>query len=326
MENSGFLKSVNFGGFDKKDVLAYVDDLNTKIYTLEAELEEAKSQVGEDGGAVSNFDGAKKYEEMLQKERAHVSELMAKNDTLTLTVQSHESAIADKDTEIESLKEKIADLENKVSTNPAVQEEASSFDIGSVFIEAKKSADKIIVEARNAAKKMDVDAKALAEQVVGEANQKAQSIVTTADSKAGKILSDAESKAAVLSKASDGMKERIIADIDNIFANVSKLSETIADFSNNSKSSLENARSIITDVQKNIKNDNIAAPKPNAAPIAAKTEPVKEIKIAKEVKEPKSEDVQHSHGKAPMSFDEMAEYAKSLQQQIEAEAISTEEM
>ena len=38
MEGTGFLRTVSFGGFDKKDVLAYVDELNTKIYTLEAEL------------------------------------------------------------------------------------------------------------------------------------------------------------------------------------------------------------------------------------------------------------------------------------------------
>ncbi|UKI16145.1 MAG: hypothetical protein L6V87_10795 [Ruminococcus sp.] len=43
MDGTGFLKTVNFGGFDKKDVLAYVDQLNTKIYTLENELEEKKA-------------------------------------------------------------------------------------------------------------------------------------------------------------------------------------------------------------------------------------------------------------------------------------------
>lgn len=42
MDGTGFLKTVSFGGFDKKDVLAYVDELNTKIYTLEAELDEKK--------------------------------------------------------------------------------------------------------------------------------------------------------------------------------------------------------------------------------------------------------------------------------------------
>ena len=46
MDGTGFLKTVNFGGFDKKDVLAYVDQLNTKIYTLENELEEVERYHG----------------------------------------------------------------------------------------------------------------------------------------------------------------------------------------------------------------------------------------------------------------------------------------
>ena len=50
MDGTGFLKTVNFGGFDKKDVIAYVDQLNTKIYTLENELEEKKALLENSGG------------------------------------------------------------------------------------------------------------------------------------------------------------------------------------------------------------------------------------------------------------------------------------
>ena len=50
-DGTGFLKTVSFGGFDKKDVLAYVDELNTKIYTLEAELDEKKALLESAGGS-----------------------------------------------------------------------------------------------------------------------------------------------------------------------------------------------------------------------------------------------------------------------------------
>ena len=36
MDGTGFLKTVSFGGFDKKDVLAYVDELNTIEGTVPA--------------------------------------------------------------------------------------------------------------------------------------------------------------------------------------------------------------------------------------------------------------------------------------------------
>ncbi|MEG0615446.1 MAG: hypothetical protein RR540_06785, partial [Oscillospiraceae bacterium] len=162
MENSGFLKSVSFGGFDKKDVLAYVDDLNTKIYTLEAEVEEKRALLGEEGAAPSNFERRddNEYEEIIAKERTHVNELMAKIDTLNLTVQSHESALADKEAEVEKYKDKISELQEQLANAETnVVPEENSFDIGSVFIEAKKSADKIIAEAKHAAKKMNEDAK-----------------------------------------------------------------------------------------------------------------------------------------------------------------------
>ena len=64
-EGTGFLKTVNFGGFDKKDVLAYVDELNTKIYTLQAELDEKKALLEESGSG--NGVNDEKYEELIPR-------------------------------------------------------------------------------------------------------------------------------------------------------------------------------------------------------------------------------------------------------------------
>ena len=72
MDGTGFLKTVNFGGFDKKDVLAYVDQLNTKIYTLENELEEKKALLENSGG---NMEDKEKYEQLLASDKAKITEL-----------------------------------------------------------------------------------------------------------------------------------------------------------------------------------------------------------------------------------------------------------
>lgn len=40
MANNGYLRTVRMGGFDKQDVLAYVDDLNSKIYNLENKVKD----------------------------------------------------------------------------------------------------------------------------------------------------------------------------------------------------------------------------------------------------------------------------------------------
>ena len=44
MAENGFLKTVNFGGFDKKDVLRLADSLNVKIQELEDELKYTKKE------------------------------------------------------------------------------------------------------------------------------------------------------------------------------------------------------------------------------------------------------------------------------------------
>lgn len=307
MDSSGFLRSVSFGGFDKKDVLAYVDDLNTKIYTLEAELEDAKKKVG--SGKGGHFEGKEEYEQLLAKERAKSSELMAKVDTLNLTIQSNESVIADKDKEIENLKAKIEELEN---AKPAEQDTTASFDIGSVFIEAKKSADKIVSEARLAVKKMDADAKALAEQVIEEANSKAQSIVSEANEKAEDILRNAENKSAELERMSRDVQVKIKNTIDSMFDNINKISDTISDFSRGSTISLEKAKNIITEAQSSIDS-------------GVKSKSVPKVEIPVKVEAPKYEAPKYEAPK----HEEPAVYAKKvpndgladLVAQIEAEAL-----
>ncbi len=304
MDSSGFLRSVSFGGFDKKDVLAYVDDLNTKIYTLEADLDDAKKKVG--SGKGGHFEGKEEYEQLLAKERAKSSEFMAKVDTLNLTIQSNESVIVDKDKEIESLKAKIEELEN---AKPAEQQQdtTASFDIGSVFIEAKKSADKIVSEARAAVKKMDADAKALAEQVIEEANAKAQSIVFEANEKAEDILRNAENKSAELERMSRDVQAKIKNTIDSMFDNINKINETISDFSRGSTISLEKAKNIITEAQNAIN--------PGAVSKKSESKPAPKAEIPVKVEEPKYEEPAAYSRKMPN--DGLAD----LVAQIEAEAL-----
>ena len=111
MEGTGFLKTVNFGGFDKKDVLAYVDELNTKIYTLEAELDEKKALLeSADGLGVNN----EKYDELLAADKAKITELQTNNDSLKNQMKSLEDELEAKDKEIEELKAQTAELEDQL--------------------------------------------------------------------------------------------------------------------------------------------------------------------------------------------------------------------
>ena len=87
MEGPGLLRTVKFGGFDQKDVLAYIDDLNSKISALETELNEAKANEGNDENLVDNAVVSKLEEQVkdLTQKYNSTQELLKKNEQLILT-------------------------------------------------------------------------------------------------------------------------------------------------------------------------------------------------------------------------------------------------
>lgn len=277
MEGTGFLKTVNFGGFDKKDVLAYVDELNTKIYTLEAELEEKKTLLeGADGGVSSE-----KYDELVAADRAKITELQTANDSLKNKLSTLQDELGVKEKENGELKAQVTELENQLqeAKNKVVSSsaESSALDLGNVFVEAQKTANIIVTQAKENARKMDEDAKKLANQVVDDANGKASTIVKSADEKASKILADAEDKSHEMRTTAQNIKKAVTSEITEIETNVTKLREVLEMFSEESLSKLADTKSIIDKAQdalrKGVSPDFNAAPAAPAAPAARAAAP-----------------------------------------------------
>ena len=246
MASSGFLRTVNFGGFDKKDVLSYVDELNSKIYNLESELTE-KNQliVGQEN--ISNVDGAERYEAIISENKSKISELLANADTMKLEVSNLENELEQKNAEISQLKEERVMLEEKLesakSGNNSITE--ASFDIGSVFIEAKHSADKIITEAKNAAKKIEEDSKSLSQQIIEDANTRAESIINDASINFNRTISDANSQAAEILDGTNRTKQMIVSDYETVAADIEKLASCLNEIVSNGTIKMINAKQLI---------------------------------------------------------------------------------
>lgn len=308
MAENGFLKTVNFGGFDKKDVLAYVDQLNTKIYTLENELEEKKALLENSGG---NMEDKEKYEKLLESDKAKITELQTNNESLKNQLSNAEAEAAEKDKEIAELKKKIGDMENELieaknAAAAASPAESSAMDLTNVFMEAQRTATTIVTTAKENARKMDEDAKKLANQVVDDANSKASTIVKTADEKATKILtdaedksskmmSDAEGKTTEMRRAADNMKAVVLAEIGEIEGQVNSIKEMLDMISKQSLSDsiakINETAGLLTKTQDTLKKDGIpeftppkgvkmtaapapaVKPAPTPAPAAAKPAP-----------------------------------------------------
>ena len=273
MDGTGFLKTVNFGGFDKKDVLAYVDQLNTKIYTLENELEEKKALLENSGG---NMEDKEKYEQLLASDKAKITELQTSNDSLKNQLKNCEDESAEKDKEIEELKKKLADLENELveaknKAAAASSAENSAMDLTNVFVEAQRTASTIVTQAKENARKMDEDAKKLANQVVDDANSKASTIVKSAD---------AEDRSAEMRTAADNMKAVVLSEIADIESNVTQLKGILDSLTKDSLAKVNETADLLTKTQDTLKKNGIpqftapksvktAAPVNNAKPAPA---------------------------------------------------------
>lgn len=282
MDGTGFLKTVNFGGFDKKDVLAYVDQLNTKIYTLENELEEKKALLENSGG---NMEDKEKYEQLLASDKAKITELQTSNDSLKNQLKNCEDESAEKDKEIEELKKKLADMENELveaknKAAAASSAENSAMELTNVFVEAQRTASTIVTQAKENARKMDEDAKKLANQVVDDANSKASTIVKSADEKASKILTDAEDRSAEMRTAADNMKAVVLSEIADIESNVTQLKGILDSLTKDSLAKVNETADLLTKTQDTLKKNGIpqftapksvktAAPVNNAKPAPA---------------------------------------------------------
>ncbi|MCR5807855.1 MAG: hypothetical protein K6G68_12585 [Oscillospiraceae bacterium] len=272
MDGTGFLKTVSFGGFDKKDVLAYVDKLNTQIYTLENELNEAKKLAEVSG---DDSETKAKYEELLKSDRAKIAELQASNDSAKNQIKVAEDEVKERDKEIEELKAKLHSMEDELvdaknKAAAASTAENNAMDLSNVFMEAQRSASSIVTNAKENARKMDEDAKKLANQVVDDANSKASTIVKNADEKALRIVTEAENRSAELSASSENMKAVVLADVQEISASINKLKAMLDEFTITGLKTVTESSAMLAETESTLKKNGVPkfnAPR-NAAPAA----------------------------------------------------------
>lgn len=159
--DSGFLKQVTFGGFDKKDVLNYIDELNGKVFKLEEdaaaanaqitslrqELAKAQQQLNEEH---SSSDRETQLEAELNRERQLANQYKASVDNLTDELIRQKSAAAAKEREIVDLTLKLREVKEKAQSyeekNQQFQSTASN--IGGILIDARCMADEIVEKAK----------------------------------------------------------------------------------------------------------------------------------------------------------------------------------
>lgn len=160
MSEQKIFKTSAFGGFKKADVLSYIDNISTqtqkekaeldeKVKKLEGELLSAKNEVPQ---AVST--GMSDEEKaQLGEEKQRSQEMSSLIDRLNLEMAKQKKVLDEKDAEIVSLQGEVDRLQQKLVVNG---EKAAKYDeiavkVGSLVIDAKREADKIVENAKQEA-------------------------------------------------------------------------------------------------------------------------------------------------------------------------------
>ena len=250
MEETRFIKTVTFGGYDKGDVDKKLEYLYSQVYDLKNELRETKLMLNKFKEGTSEEAA---HESVLANERAKLTEMQVKNEAMSEKLKSTDEDNKAKEKEIEELKKANKELNDALAdANVKLQNASGSGDaamLGVVFAEAQKSANLIVSTAKQQAEDMENDSRKLAENTVADANNKAAKIIYDAEKQAAEITVKAENDSARMSAASDNMKATMLSEISKIGLEVSKLKNVLAEFSESGLGMLDKSEELIKDTK-----------------------------------------------------------------------------
>lgn len=218
MENqTTILKTVAFGGFEKKAVIHYIYELgeNAKAAQdkLSAELEELRAARDRLGAALGETEEKlrllqRESSAQLQSERARGAELTGLVDSLGAEIARQEKIVSDRDLEIaryiaqnRQLEEKNAELEKD-----RAEVERATAQVGRLILNAQTDAERIVAEARLRADEITRQAQREAEELRSKAGQEALARRELAEREAGELIERARRSAGCVDTQLDALR------------------------------------------------------------------------------------------------------------------------
>ena len=246
MDDTRFIKTVAFGGFDKNDVLNHLENLNNQVYSLKNELRDAKYllEAYRSGSATETA-----CETALAEERAILSKYQVANETLStkLTTALEENSACQQ--QIKALKKELDDVNSKLKNANdmivALQGGSEAAALGNVFIEAQKASDMLIGEAKSKAAQMNYDAKKAADDTIDGANKTAEKIIRDAERSAADTISEAERKAEEMAAASENMNAAVTKNADVLVKGLDSIKKLLGELSRTSSATLGQSEKLL---------------------------------------------------------------------------------
>ena len=170
MENYSF-KSVAFGGFDKQDVVRYLEQASEKAAAVQRELEAENETLRKEA--------ADRAEELDQL-RAQVEELAGERDRLREKLETEAAARAD----LEPLRALEQDVARLTAERDALRPDAES------YARFRERLGAIECEARNRADDLEEEAAVQTRRTVEEIRSRYQQLMSAFESTAGHVNSE----------------------------------------------------------------------------------------------------------------------------------------
>lgn len=225
MADNGVLFRTAMGGFNKADVMAYLEKQNADfkdhstrqseaIASKDAEIDSLRAEIS---GLSERLAEAEKKADSLEAAEARAEELGSRLDEAKEQISALQNKIADQALLLAEKEGKIAELsQNGPASSPEKDRKAGLYDdmssqLGDILIAANKSADDIVSEARAKAAKINEDA-------VKDAESAKQAFV----SKLSRIASSAKNNTVT---ATENFRDEVKAELEEIRA---LLSDAIA--------------------------------------------------------------------------------------------------
>ena len=166
------LKTSFFGGFEKKEVLEYIDKLRDQNRVMGKELEERMDEVSnarnELSSQVKSFEvKLSEMERRLEERGCKVKELCGQVDSLKGEVSRQKQRVIEQEMQINQQKDRNMKLALQAQNLEfkAKRYDDFSAQIGDILLEAKHSADETILQAEQKAEQIKCNAIAANEQI-----------------------------------------------------------------------------------------------------------------------------------------------------------------
>lgn len=199
--NPILLKSSMFGGFNKKEVLSYIFELNESTQEAQQRFAEQIEELSRSRDELLQSSG--EFETRLKEVQAELDEALLKLEAetdrnaaaaetierLNAELKKHDGNLEEKDGEVArfaAMNTELADKNRRLEEKRSQVELAASQiagilgkareDADKVVDEAREEAARIILDAQNRADALDARSKALAKEHIEEANRQAEAV------------------------------------------------------------------------------------------------------------------------------------------------------